>query len=154
MGYKRIFVAGKEVRIIDGNGRKNREVRNCIFVNAKESNLFSILGMSPKAVAFFDSRINKKAIEQIKDRGITLCLPLSFITESSELQRSRRLYMMGRLFGHARKMGVDVSFVTLARSNEHLCSYIQLIELAKLIGAEESYARDSISRVNRSLVIE
>lgn len=123
-------------------------------MGTEKSNLSSVLNMSPKAVAFPDSKIDKKALEQMRDRGITLCLPTSVITDSYGLQRSRNIYMMGKLFTYARSIKLDAAFVTLAKSNAHLCSYMQLIELAKLVGADEEYARRSIGQINKSLVIE
>ncbi len=110
--------------------------------------------MSPCAVVFPDSRINKKALEQMKEREIALCIQLSQLTGSHSLQRSRNLYMASKLFDYAAGIGIEVSFATFAKSREHLCSYMQIIELAKLLGASEEYARGSLSGTNNSLVIE
>jgi RNase P/RNase MRP subunit p30 len=114
----------------------------------------SILNMSPAAIIIQDLKIDKKALGQMRDANITLCLATSTLTASSGLYRSRNLYMMRKLFDYARSIKLDVSFITLAHSNSHLCSYIQLLELAKLVGAEEEYARKSISKTNCSLVME
>jgi hypothetical protein len=56
--------------------------------------------------------------------------------------------MVSKLFEYAKKSKIDVMFVTLARSNAFLCSCMQLVEIAKLIGAEEEYAKRSISSAN------
>lgn len=154
MGYKKIFIAGKDVKVVDGSNYRNRDVQGSIFVNNGRQNLFSVLSMSPIAVVFSDLRINKKAMEQMHDKGIALCFPVSMITVPYGLQRSRNMYMAKRLLDHARKVSLDVSVVTLARSASHLCSYMQLVETARLIGMEEKRARESISRVNKSLVVE
>jgi hypothetical protein len=154
LGYKRIFFAQKDIKVLDGGHYKHDEVENSIFINTNLDNLIGILNMSPSAIIFSDLRINKKAIEQMEERKIPLCLPLSILTSSYGLQRSKNLYFMSKLFAHARKMDVDVSFVTLSKNNTNLCSYMQLIELAKLIGADEDYARKSVSEINKSLVIE
>lgn len=141
------------MKVLDGTYRNN-EVENSIVFNNGRTNLFSILSLSPKAVVFPDSRINKKAMEQMNDRGILLCLPMSMLTGSSGINRSKTMYMMSKLLDHALSIKLEVSFVTLARSSSNLCSYLQLIELAKLIGANEEYARKSISETNKTLASE
>lgn len=117
-------------------------------------NVLSIISMSPRAIVFPDSRINKKAMEQMLSHEILLCLPMSMITSSTGMNRSKSMYMMSRLLDHARSIKLDTAFVTLAKTDSNLCSYMQLIELAKLMGADEAYARRSISEINKSLVIK
>lgn len=99
-------------------------------------------------------RINKKAMEQMNEREIALCIPMNAIMSSYGLQRSRALYMTSKLLRHAMDIKLDVSFATFARTRLQLCSYMQLIELAKLLGADEGFARKSLSETNRSMVIE
>ena len=154
LGYRKIFIANRDVKIVDGNNYRNKDIQGGIFFNTGKQNIFSILSMSPVAVAFSDLRINKKAMEQMNDKGIALCMPTSIITSSYGLQRSRNMYMAKRLLEHARKIKLDVSIVTLANNATQLCSYMQLIEIAELLGMSEECARESISRVNKSLVIE
>ena len=48
--------------------------------------------------------------------------------------------------------GIKVAFVSLAGSEEMLCSPVQLIELVKLLGVKEDYARSSLSETNGVLV--
>jgi myo-inositol-hexaphosphate 3-phosphohydrolase len=154
LGFRRIFLAGKEIKVVDGSHYKNSDVEKSIFVDVGKGDLFAILNLSPSAIVFSDMKINKKALEQMNERKIALCMPMSTLTSSYGLSRSRSLYMMSKLLTHARKIKLDVSFVTLAKSRTNLCSYIQLLELAKLIGADEEYARKSISEINKSLVGE
>jgi hypothetical protein len=153
LGYNRIFLANRDIRIIDGRNHRKNEIGKSIFISSGGPDLFTILNMGPAAVAFQDLRINKKALEQMHDRGIALCLPMSTIMNQQGLKRSRSTYMMSRLLGHAQSIKLDVSIVTLARSNTELCSHMQLVELAKLVGADEAYARRSISAINRRMVI-
>ncbi len=107
---------------------------------------------SPWAIIFRDMKINKKAVEQMREYDVALCIPMGQITSLYGLQRSRALYLTRKLVIHARKMKVDVSTVTLARDMTHMCSCIQLLEMAKLVGLKEEYARESIGRINRSIV--
>lgn len=152
LGYKRIFLANKDVKIVDGNHYSGKDLENSIFINTEKSNVLAVLNSSPHAIVFSDLKINKKAMEQMRERKIALCLPISNLTSSYGLQRSRNLYMMSKLLKHAQSIKLDVSFATLAKGNTNLCSYMQLIEIAKLIGADEEYARKSLSQTNKSMV--
>ncbi|MGI0100802.1 MAG: hypothetical protein ACREBH_03765 [Candidatus Micrarchaeaceae archaeon] len=149
LGYKKVFIVGKDVRVIEGKGSG---IKGGIFIDTGKANVLGIMNESPSAIVFRDMRINKKAMEQMNDKGIALCIPMDTITSSYGLQRSRTLYMTSKLLKHAMDIRLNVSFVTLARSELQLCSYMQLIELAKLLGANEEQARMGTSETNKSLV--
>jgi len=152
LGYKRIFLSSKDLKIIDSIYKKE-EIEGSISINASDDkDIFAVIKGNPSAIAFKDLHINKKAMEKMKESEIALCLPMSYITCSYGLQRSRNIYLMSKLFAHARSIKMDASFATLAMNNIHLCSYMQLIELAKLLGASDDYARSSISGINGALV--
>jgi hypothetical protein len=154
LGFKRIFVANKDVKIVDGGHYKGNDVEKSIFIDSGKGEIFSALNLSPAAVVFFDMKINKKALEQMKERKIALCMPISALTSSYGLQRSRSLYMMTKLLHHAKSIKLDVVFLTLAKTKTNLCSYMQLLEIAKLIGADEEYARKSMSEISKLLVMK
>ncbi len=106
----------------------------------------------PRAIIISDSRIDRKLLATMKGKGVMLCIPFSRILESAGLRRSSSMYLTGKLAAYAIKRGIRVAFVSLAGSEEMLCSPVQLIELAKLLGVEEGYARRSISEANGELV--
>jgi RNase P/RNase MRP subunit p30 len=108
--------------------------------------------MCPSAIVFSNLRLDKKAMENMREQDVALCIPLSTITSTYSLQRSKTLYWMNRLFRYAKSIRLNVSFATLARSSTHLCSCIQLVELAKLLDEDEKYIKYCISETNRSLV--
>ena len=99
-----------------------------------------------------DSRIDRKLLATMKDKGVTLCIPFNRILESQGLRRSSSMYMASRLAKYAIKKDIRVSFVSLAGSEETLCSPVQLIELAKLLGVKEEQAREAVSKNNEALV--
>jgi hypothetical protein len=153
LGLKKILLSDSDLKVMDANSKGN--IEGSIFMaSGEQNNLLDILNRKPNAVAFTDLIINKKALEQMEDKGITLFMPLSIITMSYGLQRSRKIYMMKKLFTHANKIKLNASFATLAKSNIELCSYMQIVELAKLVGADEDYARKSLSEINKSLVVK
>ncbi|MGD0729118.1 MAG: hypothetical protein ABR981_03515 [Candidatus Micrarchaeaceae archaeon] len=141
------------MKITNAKSRRE-EIEDSIFINGIGTDFFQMLSANPKAIVFSDLRINKKAIEQMRDKEIILCIQTSNISNSADLQRSKILYMTSKLFDYARSMKLDISFASFARREHELCSYMQMLELAKLIGANEEYARRSISEVNKSLMIK
>jgi hypothetical protein len=152
LGYRRIFLSNKDVKIIDAVYRKEAIEGSITLNSSDDKDILAVIKANPSAIVFKDLHINKKVMERMKESDIALCLPASFITCSYGLQRSRNIYLMSRLFAHAKSIKLDVSFATLAMNNMHLCSYIQLMELAKLLGSDEEYARKSLSKINNSLV--
>jgi RNase P/RNase MRP subunit p30 len=99
-----------------------------------------------------DSRIDRKLLATMKDKGVPLCIGFNRILESQGLRKSSSIYMTSKLANYAIKRGIRVAFVSLASSEEMLCSPVQLIELAKLLGVKEDYARESVSKINEELV--
>ena len=104
------------------------------------------------AVAITDSYIDRKLMDTIKENKCILCMPLGTITASYGVERARNIYRMRKLFADARKRGIEVCFISMAKTPQFLNSYMQLIELAKLLGADERYARYSISEITKALV--
>lgn len=151
LGYKKIFIANKDIKVIEDT---KGNVEDNIIVNSNRLNALAVLSQSPNAVILSDLRIDKKLMEQMLEKEIAICLPMYMITGNSGMNRSKTLYMMSKLLDYAMSLELDVSFITLAKSSSNLCSYMQLIELAKLLGADEQYARKSVSEINSSLVIE
>lgn len=152
LGFKKIFVINKDVEAV-GHGSENRQIteRSIAFGKAKEQ-LLALVKNGASAIAITDSYIDRKLMDAIKDNGCVLCMPMSTITASYGMERARNIYKMKRLFVEARKRGIDVCFISMAKTPAYLNSYTQLIELAKLIGADERYARYSMSEVTKALV--
>ena len=105
-----------------------------------------------RGIAITDSFIDRKLLDMIKENGCILILPMSIVTASYGIERSRNIYRMGRLLLNAQSREIPVSFVSMAKTMQHMNSYMQLIELAKLVGADERYATHSISLTNGKLV--
>ncbi len=150
LGYRMIFTIGKDLKASESL----KGLENGIFMAKENSNVIAAIGLRPRAIVFEDMRINKKALEMMEDRGIALCIPLSGITSLYGLRRSRALYMTAKLLRHSMKMGVDVSIASLARSREYMCSPIQMVAIAKALGADEEYARHCISETNRHVAMK
>ena len=102
-----------------------------------------------RALIIEDMRTDRSLIETMAKKGTALCMPVGAITSKEGIERSRAIFMMSGLFSYAKHRGLHVGFVSLAQSKTGLCSSMQLVELARLVGADEQYAKYSISTVNR-----
>jgi RNase P/RNase MRP subunit p30 len=152
LGFKKIFKAGTDIRLTNLDEPKSRGADSGIIMSSDKARLLACAKGDVRAVIISDSRIDKKLIAQMSENDIALCIPVSAITSGYGLARSKTTYMMGNLFTYAKKSKIDIAFVTLAGSRMQMASAMQLIELAMLVGADEAYARDSISRVNKGLM--
>ncbi len=153
LGFKQIFKLRKEIRPVGHGYEQEKIVDNSMAFGRDKNQLISLVKNGATAVAITDSYIDKKLMDTIKQESCILCIPTCIITASYGVERSRNIYKMSRLFAYAKKQGIDVCFASIATSKAHVNSYMQLIELAKLIGADEKYARYSISEITKSIAI-
>ncbi|MGI0133873.1 MAG: hypothetical protein ACREBW_02800 [Candidatus Micrarchaeaceae archaeon] len=152
LGFRKIFVCGKDIELANADKTTSFPEKDFIAVGANKNNLLVAARAGASAVVITDSRIDRKLMEELREQKTALIIPTSLVTSSYSLERPKRLYMLSRLHSHARKLGIDVGFATMAESRSNMCSYIQLIEMAKLIGADGHQARHGIGEVNRSVV--
>lgn len=151
LGFKKIFTLNKEVRSVGHGNENDRNLERSIAFGKEKNQLLALVKHGAKAVAITDFYIDKKLMDTIKDNGCVLCIPLSIITSSYGVERSRNIARAKRLCGHARKMGIDIAFVSMAKSQLYMNSYMQIIELAKLLGIDDRYARHSVSEITRTI---
>ena len=152
LGFKKIFSTGKDIRFTNLNDPKIKGAQDGIIMGSDKNKLFACARGEVKAIIVTDFRIDRKLMAHMAENDIALCIPLSSITSSYGLARSRAIYMLNNLFTYAKKSKIEVSFVTLASSELYLASAMQLMELAMQVGADEQYARRSISKVNKELI--
>jgi hypothetical protein len=151
LGFGKIGVIPRDIGFAEldkhalGNERK-------VIATGPAGKLISAVNSGVPAVCIANADVEKDLIAAMSDNGTVLCVPLSEMMGLYGLKRSRLFFKMGKLFTYARKHDVEVSFVTLARSRSMMCSNMQVLELAKLVGATEDYARKSINEVNKGLV--
>jgi RNase P/RNase MRP subunit p30 len=150
LGFKRIFLAGKDVALL--SARKKGSFSSAIVSGTNKKLLTEASRGGAGALIIEDMRIDKSLIDTMAKKRTVLCIPANAITSKEGMERAKAIFLMSGLFGYAKGRGVHVGFVSLAPSGAGLCSSMQLIEFARLIGAEEQYARYSISTVNKEIV--
>lgn len=151
LGFKKIYTVGRDVDVVNASAAKG-DLSDTICIGAAGEVLCAVAKRSPRAIIVSDFRIDRKLIAIMAERDVTLCIGMDSIIESSAHNRTRAIYMQSKLLAYAMGKKMDVAFVSLARSQENLCSPMQLIALAKVLGASDGYARESVSGVNASLV--
>jgi len=152
LGFRKIGILGMDIMPAGANKSNLSDFSNDLAFGKEKGLLISLVQKGVKGVAITDSYIDKKLLEVIADAGCILVLPMGIITASYGIERTRNIYRMSRLFEHARKMKIPVSFVSMAKTPQHMNSYMQLLELAKLLGADDKYARESMTKTNKRLV--
>ncbi|MDE1868771.1 MAG: hypothetical protein KGH60_02285 [Candidatus Micrarchaeota archaeon] len=152
LGLKGIFKCGADIKLANADKQSSFPEGRFIAVGSNKNNLIAAARAGAAAVVVSDSRIDRKLMMELKEQKTALILPTTLITSSYNLERPKRLYMMGRLYSHAKRLGLDIGFATMAESKANMCSYMQVIQLARLVGADESQARHGVSAVNPSIV--
>lgn len=150
LGFKKIIMAESDVKL-SLPGSKGIEGSICVGVAGEALN--AAAKQSPKAVIISDSRIDRKLLDTLKAKNVILCVSLDKILGSAGLRRSSSIYLTSKLVQYAIKRGIRTTFVTFAGTEEMLCSPVQLIEIAKLLGADENYARKAIGETTAELML-
>lgn len=149
LGFRHIFLAGKEVPLL--NSGKKGNFSGAIFSGTNKKLLVDASRGGARALILEDMRIDRSLIDTMVKKGTALCIPMYAVTSKEGMERSKALFLLKGLFEYVRHRGMHVGFVSLAPSRSGLCSSMQLVEFAKLIGADEQYARYSIGAVNRAI---
>ncbi|MDE1810685.1 MAG: hypothetical protein KGH66_01440 [Candidatus Micrarchaeota archaeon] len=147
LGFKRLLVAGKDVEIRDIDRDKNTNAKDCVVIGVNKPRLEAAAKSGAIAISITDQRIDRKLMQTMKERETKLLISFAVLKETGGNDRQRTLYMMSKLLRHAVKMRIEVCFASMARSRLHMLSTMQIIELAKLIGAEEDAARKGLKQI-------
>jgi RNase P/RNase MRP subunit p30 len=146
LGFKKILILGKDISFSE---KFSDNV--AIGISSDIKTLKQFVQHNVHAIVIKGSYIDKMLISMMHENNTILYLPLSDIMSAYNTERLKRIYYMKRLFEYTKSKKVNISFASFASNNLYLTSAMQLIELAKLIGADERYAKYSISTITKSL---
>ena len=147
LGFKKLLVLGKDIQIRDLDKSKDTNAAGLIVTGSNKQRLEGAVKSGALAVEVTDYRIERKLMQTMKDREVKLLISFGALKKLEGSGRQRALYLMSKLLRTAMKMGIEVRFASMAESKLHMFSSMQLIELARLIGADESAARAGISKL-------
>ncbi len=151
LGYRQVFVAGKDIVVADAD-REGPSHAAYIAKGGNVSRLVYHVKNGARGVITEDFNLEAKLLEAMAACGCVAVICTDRIIGAAAESRSRMLYKASRMFSNARKCDVNIALVSMARSRAYMESYMQLVELGKLIGADDRYARHMISGVNGFLV--
>ncbi len=143
LGFDKIFISEKDIDISSNKSKIGL---------SSDKNIIRIVRSGGIGVIFDNYRIEGKLIAEMKANDSVAYIPLYKITESYRLYRSREIYKASKLIKYLKRKRISIGFITFTESVEGMCSYMQIMELAKLIGADEDMAKKGISEINEKLI--
>ncbi len=151
LGFRHVFRAGTDVGVVVEGSAKKVPDGPFIAIGRDAGWLTNMIKAGAAAAVVERNDADRKLLATMRDRDVVLLMPMGPVTGEYGLHRSRTMYFMQSMLRTALRMRVRVSFASMAESRLQMCSYMQLVELAKLVGASEKLARDSVSVTNREL---
>ena len=141
LGYANVFSQG-EVRVAERpSGDSAYMLRSSepgfIFKAIGDRNCIGII--------FKDNIPVKKTLEKAASEGKAVIIPMTEITCSSGPSLMRNTYRLRSVLAACRKAKTPVALVSLAGSDSALLSAMQMLELARFIGAEYEDAKEMLS---------
>ena len=144
LGYKKIFVVGKDVQIIQDlrNESKSKKIVSSesseVLTKALKSN--EVIGVLPKGEA-----VSRKTLDMIKVYEKVLLLPFAPITCANPESRIHKLAKMRSVVKNALRARVPICIVSLAENKEGLMSTAQMVEVANFFGMEKDNAKKALN---------
>ncbi len=96
-------------------------------------------------LALHDNTLVKKSIEQLNDNEKCLFLITSKLIGSESGSSLRSFGRARQLLASARRSGAKVALVTMANDAADLLSPLQMLGIAKLLGADDEYAKKMLN---------
>ncbi len=144
LGYRRIFVAGKD---IDVSGSLSGDPRRKMVIVSRDPGVLiratrerRVLG-----IMFEGNELIAKAMMAARENGKLVMLSTEGLSGSGTGMRLSTIYKLRRMVAELRKAHVKTVLVTMAGSREMLQSRAQMIQLARFLGAAEAQSREMVS---------
>ncbi len=142
LGYKKIFAAcdiGIVERPVD---------RSYILRSAEPGTIFKALGdINCRGVIFKGNELIKKTLEKAASNGKLVIMPVSEITQASGPTFMRNVYRLRSIFAYSKKSGAEMAIISLADGDNGLLSSMQMFELARFLGANETEAKAMLGSI-------
>ncbi|MFP3288892.1 MAG: hypothetical protein RXO35_00425 [Candidatus Micrarchaeota archaeon] len=130
LGYKRIYCIGKDISL--------NEEGDYIIADAQALHKFKLSNIIGVRV----SKVDKALFQKIKENDKPIIIDISNLLSKGDFIRE---YNTSRnILRNAIKMGLRVSLASFAKDEEHLLSALQMLEIAKFLGAGEERAKEML----------
>lgn len=143
LGFKRIFTT-EEICITEG---LNTE-KACIVMSGEPGILGRALHRNNvKGIIIKDNELLKMVVEEVKNAGKLLCFSTHDLTCVDTRMRLRNIHRMRNLIAFATRSKAKIALLTLADDESCLLSSLQMVEVAKFLGATEEHAKSMVSNI-------
>ncbi len=137
LGFERVFRA-------DG--------KTGLSIGSEKGQLLKAIQRGAVAIAITDFSVDREVMAKASDSETMLCVPIAPLARTKGLEQARLLHRAAELLKYAYKKRIEVSFASLADSRLLMESRMQLIEVAKMLGATEERARSGVSEANMKII--
>ena len=128
LGYKKIYRIGKDVTL--------NEDGDYIIADAQLLHRFKLSNIIGVRV----SKVNKALFQKIKESDKPIIIDISNLLSGGDFIKE---YNTARnILRNAIKIGLRVSLASFAKDDAHLVSALQMLEIAKFLGAGEDKAKE------------
>lgn len=145
LGYKKIFELGESVSIVDNAKDLNSDSKKIVRSENEEVLIKALRHNSVIGALAYGNLPCNRIMETIRIKEKLLLLPIARITCLEKGARLQSLFSARRLLRDAMMSKVNISIVTLAEEKEYMLSAVQMLEIAKLLGVEQSVAERMLS---------
>lgn len=147
LGFSRVYLSGRDVQLLEDRmpGAGKAIVRSSnpgILAKALRSR-------NTVGIVISGSELLRKVVEEVRINGKLLVFVASELTAASPSDRLRNLQRMRRLLQFATHMRAEAAIISLAGGKEYLMSRMQMVEIARLIGADDGQARRMAGNMGR-----
>lgn len=143
LGYKKIF-SSKELPVLENLDSNER----CIVRSGEIGMLRRAIRRNNVAgIMIKDNELLRIAVEEAAENEKTLFISLHDILCSDTKSRLRNIYRARGLMAFAMRSKASISLVSLADSEAGLISTMQMLGMAKFLGASEENAKRIVSRL-------
>jgi hypothetical protein len=150
-GYAEIFLVGKDAEIVSDVKRLNEEGSFIVRSGNNETLSKAVRSNSVIGVIVDDSKVSGKFIEELRTHEKLLFIPAAPLVCPAQENRLRNLFWAKGILRTALMGKAKVALVTLASEKECLLSSGQMLEIAKLLGANEKIAKEMLSSLGGPL---
>ena len=130
LGYKRIYCIGKDVTL--------NEDGDYIIADAQLLHRFKLSNI----IGVRASKVDKALFQKIKESDKPIIIDTSNLLSGGDFIKEYN--GAKNILRNAIKMGLSVSLASFAKDEAHLVSALQMLEIAKFLGAGEERAKEML----------
>ena len=143
LGFKRALNVGEDLQILDSI---NHNQKLPFLVNASSKASLYSLAKEAKALGILvnGEDLDQKLVSKIKDAGKAIVINAYYLT-LGQRDRISKIHRYKKIFRMACKAKAKIVLVSLAPNENYLLSFMQLLEIAKLITNDDHQAKKMVT---------